>query len=88
MNKFLFIILFIAYQATGLYVLTGSTEMINFQKAMGPDMMHLPYSCLCFCESFNWLRMKRSAVKIVSFFVNSQDNVVKRVDSPEVSCFQ
>ena len=51
------LIMFIAYQAThlDLDVLTGSTE-INFKKAMGPDMMHLPYSCLCFCESFNWFR--------------------------------
>ena len=55
-NKFLFIIMFIAYQAADLDVLTGSTQKINFQKAMGPDMMHLPYSCLCFCESFNWFR--------------------------------
>ena len=69
--------MFIAYQATDLDVLTGSIEKINFQKAMGPDKMHLPYSCLYFCESFNWLRMKRSTVKIVSFFVNSQDNAVK-----------
>ena len=37
--------MFIAYQAAELDVLTGSTA-INFQKAMGPDMIHLPYSCV------------------------------------------
>ena len=42
-NKVLFIIMFImfiAYQARDLDVLTGSTEKINFQKDMGLDMMH------------------------------------------------
>ena len=64
-----------------LDVLTVSTE-INFQKDMGADMMHLPYSCLCFCESFVLeVRINRSTVKIVSFF-NSQDNAVKQVKSP------
>ena len=29
---------------------------------MGPDMMHLPYSCLCFCESFNSFRSKNEQV--------------------------
>ena len=50
--------MFKAYQGADLDVLTGSTEKINFQKAMGSDMMHLPYSHLCFCESFNWFRSK------------------------------
>ena len=54
--------MFIAHQATDLEVLTGSTEKINFQKDIGPDMMHLPYSCLCFCESFNWFRSKNEQV--------------------------
>ena len=51
-NKFLFIIMFIAYQAADLDVLTGSTEKINFQKAMGPDMMHFPTHV---CVSVNHL---------------------------------
>ena len=54
--------MFTAYQATDLHVLTGSTEKIIFQKDMGPDMMHLPYSCLCFCGSFNWFRSKNEQV--------------------------
>ena len=28
------------------------------------------------------VRINRSTVKIVSFFVNSQDNAVKRIESP------
>ena len=74
--------MFIAYQDTDLEVLTGSTEKTNFQKDMGPDITHLPYSYLCFCESFNWFRMNRSIVKIVSYFVYFQDNALKRVKSP------
>ena len=34
------------------------------------------------------VRMNKSIVKIISFFVNSQDNVVKRVESPKLSRFQ
>ena len=81
-NKFLFIIMFIAYQATDLDVLTGSTEKINFQK------IWVQIWCICpthVCVSVDHLiglevRMNRSTVKIVSFFVNSQDNAVKWVE--------
>ena len=68
-NKFLFIIMFIAYQATDLDVLSRSTEKINFQN-MGPDMMHLPYSCLCFCGSFNWFRSKNEQVYSKNCFLS------------------
>ena len=69
--------MFIAYQVTGLDVLT---EKINSQKDMGADMMHLPYSCLCFCGSFNWFRSKNEQVYSKNCFlfrVNSHDNGVK-----------
>ena len=43
------------YSLSDLDVLT---EKINFQKDMGADMIHLLYSRLCFCGSFNWFRSK------------------------------
>ena len=51
--------------------------------------------CICpthICVSVDHLiglevRINRSTVKIVSFFVNSQDNVVKRVKSPKCHAF-
>ena len=60
------------------------TEKINFQKDMGADMMLCPTHV---CVSVDHLiglevRINRSTVKIVSFFVNSKDNAVKRVESP------
>ena len=58
-------------------------RIVNFQKDMNelmrPDIMYLPYSYLCTLHHLIGLevRMNRSTVKFVSFFVNSQDNMVK-----------
>ena len=53
-------------------------------------------SCICpthVCVTVDHLvglevKMNRSTVKIVSFFVISQDSAVKQVESPKLSCIQ
>ena len=77
--------MFIAYQATDLDVLTGSTEKINFLNKIWVQIW-----CICPTHVFVSVdhlidlevRMNRSTVIIVSFFFNSQDNAVKRVEIP------
>ena len=52
---------------TDLDVLTDLLKrIVNFQKDMNelmcPDIMYLPYSCLCYFASFNWFRSKNEQV--------------------------
>ena len=65
------------------------TEKINFQKDMGADMMHFPTHVCVSVDHLIGLEVKitRSTVKIVSFFVNSQDNAVKQAEIPKCHAF-